>query len=172
MCASHQGFLTSSSETPFVGASCATAGAAREVGTESCRGFCFHAQKPRASDHVLVVGFVSSLTGSCASAGAGGGGGDVTVVVGGAMAAGFSLLAAAAAAATFLQMRVSSGKDMYVVQTAYRSYSSVSLFIRCVLSSSPKVAIPMAIPEMVAKATGNMRPAIVGVTCCSSRYVM
>lgn len=42
----------------------------------------------------------------------------------------------------------------------YRLYSSVSLFICCAFNSSPKVAMPIATPEMVASATGRIRPAI------------
>lgn len=42
----------------------------------------------------------------------------------------------------------------------YLVYSSVSLFILCDLSSSPKVAMPIATPDTVANATGSIRPAI------------
>lgn len=77
----------------FADASCATPGAARAAGTESCCvGVFFQAQKPSASVHELAAGLVSALTGGCAGAG-----GGVTVVAVGAMAAGFSLFAAAAA---------------------------------------------------------------------------
>lgn len=48
----------------------------------------------------------------------------------------------------------------------YRLYSSVSLFILCALSSSPKVAMPIAMPETVANATGSMRPAILASCSC------
>jgi hypothetical protein len=92
-CTTHQGFLICSSVMLFTGASCATPGAARAAGTESCCvGVFFQAQKPSASVHELVAGLVSALAGGCAGAG-----GGVTVVAVGAMAAGFSLFAAAAA---------------------------------------------------------------------------
>ena len=77
----------------LTGASCATAGAAKAAGTASCCGLFFQAQKPSASDHELVAGWVSSVAGGGLEAS-----GGVTVVVAGAIAAGFSLLAAAATA--------------------------------------------------------------------------
>ena len=49
------------------------------------------------------------------------------------------------------------------MHATYWLYSSVSLFILCDLSSSPKVAVPIAMPEIVAKAMGSMRPAILAL---------